>query len=110
MERKKSNKKFILIVGIVLVSIVLTFGIFSWIQKIKIQKVQEDNIKNNNFTYGNNNNNLVVPIGEDYGGDFVSDSDYIFFSTNKWYSQNKGIYKISKKDGKSYKIINGECS
>ena len=47
MERKKSNKKFILIVGIVLVSIVLTFGIFSWIQKIKIQKVQEDNIKYN---------------------------------------------------------------
>lgn len=110
MENKKIKKKLIIIVSIILAVIILTFVILNYVQKIKIQKVQEDNIKNNNFTYGNNNNNLVVPIGEDYGGDFVSDSDYIFFSTNKWYSQNKGIYKISKKDGKSYKIINGECS
>ena len=110
MENKKIKKKLIIIVSIILAVIILTFVILNYVQKIKIQKVQEDNIKNNNFTYGNNNNNLVVPIGEDYGGNFVSDSDYIFFSTNKWYSQNKGIYKISKKDGKSYKIINGKCS
>lgn len=110
MEKKKINKKLIIIVSVILAVIILTFVIFNYVQKVKIRKTQEYNIKNNSFSYGNNNNNLVVPIGEDYGGDFVSDFDYIYFAINKWYSQNKGIYKISKNDGKSYKIINGECS
>ncbi len=85
-EKKKSNKKLFIIIGIALVLLII-------IGYSQISKVIENNQINNveNSVYGNSSvNNMNKGI-------LVEDEDYIYYSVNN-YRDSYYIFKKSKKD------------
>lgn len=111
MDKKKGNKKILLIITISVIAILLISGVILIGCILQEKKKQELNIQNNNFEYGNSSSNLAIPYNDNYGGYFVADSDYFYISSKESMGlMTDGIFKISK-TGKEFKrITNGKCA